>query len=329
MNAAVKFAGFGVGLAAVFGIALGIGALVGPTESDTGAGGHGEHGDDQAATAADTLPGGLLVTDGGYTLDLENPLMRPDAEATLRLRVLDERGEPLTRYTTSHDKDLHLILVRRDLTGFQHVHPTLGRDGAWTVPVDLARAGAYRVFADFVPEGGQNLTLGADLLVAGTSDPKPLPPPATTATVGEYTVTLDGTVTAGAATTVTLSVARDGQPVTDLEPYLGAYGHLVALRAADLAYLHVHPEGHPGDGETPAGPGITFTVTAPSPGDYRLYLDFKHRGEVRTAEFTVSVPYPDQPGPAGETGAPATPSAGTPGATPSGTPDGGHGGHGH
>src|SRR5690606_32505752 len=139
MNAAVKFAGFGVGLAAVFGIALGLGALVGPTESDTGAGGHGEHGDDQAATAADTLPGGLLVTDGGYTLDLENPLMRPDAEATLRLRVLDERGEPLTRYTTGHDEDLHLILGRRDLTGRQHLHPTPGRAGAWTGAGDPAR----------------------------------------------------------------------------------------------------------------------------------------------------------------------------------------------
>ena len=61
----------------------------------------------------------------------------------------------------------------------------------------------------------------------------------------------------------------------------------MALRQGDLAYLHVHPEGEPGDGKTKPGPGITFFAEAPSPGAYRLYLDFKHDGEVRTAEFTV------------------------------------------
>jgi hypothetical protein len=88
---------------------------------------------------------------------------------------------------------------------------------------------------------------------------------------------------------LTFSVSRDGSPVTDLQPYLGAYGHLVALRAADLAYLHVHPMGEPGDGITTAGPDIAFHTTVPSAGDYRLFLDFKHQNVVRTAEFTLSV----------------------------------------
>ena len=106
--------------------------------------------------------------------------------------------------------------------------------------------------------------------------------------VDGYTVTLDGTLTPGQASKVTLAVSRDGQPVTDLQPYLGAYGHLVALRAADLGYLHVHPDGHPGDGVTAPGPGIDFYVTTPSAGDYRLFLDFQHDGVVRTAEFTLT-----------------------------------------
>ncbi len=75
--------------------------------------------------------------------------------------------------------------------------------------------------------------------------------------------------------------------MTDLQPYLAAYGHLVALREGDLAYLHVHPDGEPGDGRTKPGPGITFHTAFPSEGSYRLYLDFKHDGVVRTAEFTV------------------------------------------
>ena len=85
--------------------------------------------------------------------------------------------------------------------------------------------------------------------------------------------------------------------MTDLQPYLAAYGHLVALRAGDLAYLHVHPAGAPGDGVTPAGPGITFYATAPTAGDYRLYLDFQHDGVVRTAEFTVHAGQSDGPQP--------------------------------
>jgi hypothetical protein len=84
-----------------------------------------------------------------------------------------------------------------------------------------------------------------------------------------------------------LTVTKDGVPVTDLDRYLAAYGHLVALRAGDLAYLHVHPAGEPGDGTTSAGPSITFYADVPTAGDYRLYLDFQHRGAVRTAGFTV------------------------------------------
>ncbi|MGW5435967.1 hypothetical protein [Nocardia asteroides] len=285
MNATGKFAGFTLGLAAVFGIALATGALVGPEPSEPA--GHGEH--ETAAAPSTDLPGGLLVTDQGYTLALDKPNTTTAASAPVSFRILGADGKPVTKYTTSHDKDLHLIVVRRDMAGFQHVHPVLDPAGTWSVPLNLSRAGDYRVFADFTPAGGSNLTLGADLRVAGNYDVQALPAPAATARVGEYTVALNGTVAPGAASKVTLSVSRDGTPVTDLQPYLGAYGHLVALRAADLAYLHVHPEGAPGDGVTAAGPGIDFVVNAPSAGDYRLFLDFQHQGVVRTAEFTVNV----------------------------------------
>ena len=121
----------------------------------------------------------------------------------------------------------------------------------------------------------------AHVAVAGDHVPRELPEQRATAAAGDgYEVTLDGSLTPGKAGELELAVARNGRPVTDLEPYLGAYGHLVALRAGDLAYLHVHPnEGEPGP--------VSFTATAPSKGSYRLFLDFKHDGEVRTAAFTV------------------------------------------
>ncbi|MFG1711360.1 hypothetical protein ACFLIM_50260, partial [Nonomuraea sp. M3C6] len=124
--------------------------------------------------------------------------------------------------------------------------------------------------------------------------------------------TLDGDLTPGQASKLTLKVSKDGEPVTDLQPYLGAYGHLVVLRVRDLAYLHVHPDGAPGDGKTQAGPEIVFYAEVPSGGDYRLFLDFQHEGEVRTADFTLG---------AGQ--GPATP------ATPAATSTATSGGHGH
>ena len=81
---------------------------------------------------------------------------------------------------------------------------------------------------------------------------------------------------------LTTRIELDGEPVTDLEPYLGAYGHLVAMRAGDLGYLHVHPEERRSRARA-----IDFATAFPEPATYRLFLDFQHRGTVRTAAFTV------------------------------------------
>jgi hypothetical protein len=254
---------------------------------DTGAGaGHAEDGGHDAAA---TLPAGVQISEGGYTLALDATTLPAGARVPLAFRILDAAGHPVTAFDESHDEDLHLIAVRRDLSGYQHVHPEFSPDGTWRVPLDLT-PGTWRVFADFTPAAdGRNRTLGTDLAVAGGYTPAPLPASAPTAEVDGYTVVLNGGLAAGAESELTLSVSRDGVPVTDLQPYLGAYGHLVVLRSGDLAYLHVHP-AEPAAGATPApGPHVDFTTTAPSAGTYRLFLDFKHGGVVRTAAFTVEV----------------------------------------
>jgi len=296
MNTALKFGGYTLGLLAVFGAAMGIGAAVTPTAISAATSsptpeGHTDMSAMTTAPAANSasLPGGLMVSQDGYTLRLADRSVRAGSQVPLRFQILGPDGAPVTGYQTEHDKDLHLIAVRRDLSHFQHVHPVLDPEGTWSVPLDLAASGEYRVFADFTPadhDGG--LVLGADLAVPGIYEPAPLPEPATIAQlVDGYQVTLAGDLVAGQASELTLTVSKDGVPITDLQPYLAAYGHLVALRAGDLAYLHVHPAGEPGDGVTPPGPGITFYATAPSAGDYRLFLNFQHAGVVRTAEFTL------------------------------------------
>ena len=242
-------------------------------------GGHGSHGD--------TRPGGLLVSEHGYTLDLDAPIRRA-GEQTVTFRIIGPNGNAVTEFKPAHEKELHFIAIRRDSTGFQHVHPVRDEAGTWSVDLDLT-PGVWRLFADFHPAGhGGPMTLGIDASVAGEYEPRPLPAITQTATAGDYTVSLKGGLSPAGASELTFSIDRNGQPVTDLQPYLGAFGHLVALRAGDLAYLHVHPEGKPGDGTTAPGPDISFMAAAPSRGSYRLYLDFQHEDSVTTAQFTVS-----------------------------------------
>lgn len=239
---------------------------------------HAGHGSAQA--------GGLSVSEHGYTLELDSTILASGRQP-VGFRVIGPDGQAVNEFTPEHEKDLHFIAVRRDTTGFQHVHPVRDESGTWSVELDLT-PGAWRFFADFHPAGHtETMTLGIDASVAGQYEPQPLPDTVRSAHLGEYTVNLDGELLPGQASELTLSISRNGRPVTDLEPYLAAYGHLVALRVGDLGYLHVHPEGGPGDGTTASGPEIVFMAAAPSPGAYRLYLDFQHEGVVRTAEFTV------------------------------------------
>ncbi|GAA5018960.1 hypothetical protein [Streptomyces siamensis] len=297
MNTGLRIAVFAAALAATFGTAYGVGGAVDAVSPEPkgsahdgheGAAGTGreEHGGGPAATG----PGGLEVSRNGYTLDLRTPRVEAGEKAALRFAVVqDGTGRNVTAYQREHGKELHLILASRDLTVYRHLHPTRAADGTWSTPVELPEAGDYRVFADFRPEGGEALTLGADLAASGTYEPAELPHRGATAEVDGYEVTLGGTLEPGRAGELTLTVAKDGAPVRDLQPYLGSYGHLVALRSGDLAYLHVHPNGEPGDGRTRPGPEVSFTATAPSAGAYRLFLDFRHDGKVRTAAFTVHV----------------------------------------
>lgn len=253
--------------------------------------GHAAHNDHTAhadhAGHGGGMPGGLLISQDGYTLELDETIVRP-GEFDFRFRVLGPDGHAVTEYTDLHDRELHLIVAQRELTGFWHVHPVRDADGTWSVRLNLPEAGAYRVFTDIAPHAlGKTITLGADLAVAGTYDPRPTPEPARISVVDGYEVVLDGDLIPGEGRLLTLTVSKNGEPVTDLQPYLAAFGHLVVLRAGDLAYVHVHPNGTPDDGVTTPGPEITFHTGIPGPGMYRLFLDFKHADTVRTAAFTL------------------------------------------
>ena len=226
--------------------------------------------------------------DTPYALAPETARLDAEVAAEYRFRILQSDGAPVISFAEVHEKQVHLIVVRRDLTGYWHLHPTADGNGIWTVLLPELEAGGYRVFADFSPAGsGESFTVSADLAVDGDGAARELPAPATRFAIEDYEVDLTGALVPGQPSRLTFSVRRAGRQVTDLQPYLGAYGHLVAVRAADLAYVHVHPDGAPGDGATAPGPDVTFHAHVADAGAYRLFLDFRHGNTVRTAEFTL------------------------------------------
>ena len=282
MNDAGKLAVFASAVAVIFGSAMVVGAAVGPIDVGGSSSNHGA-----SATPAADVPRGLAVAAAGYRFAPEpGPLgagtVAARAATTFTFRILGKDGIPVTAFDQLHERAAHLIVLSRNLVDYLHLHPSMDVGGRWTVELPALAPGSYRVFADFQPTGAANLTLGVDLSVPGSVDAMALPDPTSVTTVDGYTITMDGDSAVGEEA-LTFTVQRNGTTIRT-DPYLGAAGHLVAIRTGDLAYLHVHPEADSSE------PVVTFMSEFPTPGTYRLFFDFSHEGTVRTAAFTVEVP---------------------------------------
>ncbi|MEU4388358.1 heavy-metal-associated domain-containing protein [Promicromonospora sp. NPDC023805] len=332
MNAPQRLGAYGAGLAVLFVAAFAVAGAVVP-QSAVGtwsAAAQGEKHEEPGAmeeTMDTSGTAGATTSAHGLALEQDGLLLSPVSApgevgeaGTLSFLITAADGVAVTDFETAHDKKLHLIVVRADGSQFRHVHPTMSADGVWSIPWTWDEAGTYRVFTDFVPGStGENLTLSRTVDVAGPFSPEPATEVTASDTVDGYTATLTGDLSANGSSVLTATVTKDGEPVTTLEPYFGAYGHLVALRGGDLAYLHVHPEGdEPAPGST-SGPDVEFMTEAPTPGRYLLYLDFQVGGKVRTAEFVLD---------AGAAPAAEEPAA-EPTEEPAEEPAAGHGGSGH
>ncbi|WP_173921697.1 heavy-metal-associated domain-containing protein [Agromyces sp. Marseille-P2726] len=302
MRAPLRLGLFAAALVGVFVAAFGGGRVLVPSSAADGWGAEqGTHAaSDSEREPADAAHSGSSVkgvasSENGYSLqDVSAPAVVGEP-GTLAFVLTGPDGARVTDYTTQHEKDLHLIVVRTDGAEFRHVHPTLASDGTWSIPWTWRAAGGYRIFADFLPRAlDESLTLTSSLHVGGDVATSPVPPASTVVTTGPYEVTVHGELVAGAASELAFSITRDGAPVV-LEPYLGANGHLVALRTGDLAYLHVHPE----HGDATDAATVSFAAEVPTIGDYLLYLDVKIDGQVHTAAFAATASTTVAPGNAG------------------------------
>ncbi len=293
LGTGTKLAVYGTILAAAFAAAAGLAAAVGPI--DTSNGSHNElqgAADDNTAGARPHVPGVSMDSDG-FRIVPDTTSLAAQAASTYSFRIVDQSGDIVTDFDVTHERRLHLIVVSRNFGDYHHLHPAQDTDGVWTADVPALSGGSYRVFADTRPTGADGITLGTDLAVgngANDSDAATAPPAgATTFTIDGYQVEMTGTPDLGEST-LSFSVLRNGEPIVP-DPYLGASGHLVALRAGDMAFLHVHPLGD----ATPQQPAIRFAAEFPTPGTFQLFLDISIDGIVRTAAFTVTVPETNNP----------------------------------
>jgi hypothetical protein len=226
---------------------------------------------------------GTRASAGGLTLEPMHTMFMALQPTKWELRIKDKMGTPVTKFQLDQTKLMHLIVVRSDLTNYQHLHPVLGSGGVFTIDLRLPSAGTYRAIADFTT-GGRRYALGVAIHVPGPSTKAPLPAEAMEATSDGFSVRMHDTPKAGRETKLQFTISRNGKALTALLPYLGAYGHLVALRQSDLAYSHVHPTA-----EDHASGSISFTAEFPTAGAYRLFLQFRTATGVHTAPFTVHV----------------------------------------
>jgi Cu+-exporting ATPase len=284
------------------------GAAEGHGGMGTTTGSQAEHSGDQEDTAMGA--GAVAPEEVGlrveWTSEPADP--QPGQPVTLAYRVIDEpSGEAITDLPVDHERPMHLILTSRDLAHFRHVHPELGDDGAYRVTTTLPDAGTYLLYDEFVHDGRtvldrRELVAGEPSAAGASLAPDPAPK-----TVEGVTVALNApeAIRAGEATRFDFTLTRDGEPVTDLAPYLGAAAHVAIVSEDADDFAHTHGEAveaaHAGDGDdhgtggdthaVPAafGPEVRVEHTFPAPGRYKVWAQFSRDGRVMTAPFTVDV----------------------------------------
>lgn len=205
----------------------------------------------------------------------------------LRLTPTSSAGVVLQPLDLVHEKPWHLIAVRNDLRWFAHVHPQPVGGGSYQADLTFPTGGDYTIFNDLKPTGAAAGVVPLHLSIAGPAATAVAGDAGTTARhVGPLIITLAPPNAHAGASLLSISVARDGVPVTNLQPYLGALGHLVIIDESVTKYIHSHPLT---EGATSGGPEVAFHAEFPAAGTYRAWFQVQYEGQVLTADFPIEV----------------------------------------
>jgi hypothetical protein len=212
--------------------------------------------------------------------------------------IVDDQGNTLKNFEITHTKPMHVIVVRKDLKYFQHVHPEFDQaTGQFTLnDLTFPDNGQYRIFADFAPSGGQKdpmgtllpVTMSEDVAIGSRYNPEAIGTEERVKTFDGYQVTLstDQVLASGKEVMLTFDLKQNGKSVTDLQEYLGALGHSVILKEDTLDFIHAHPVE---DVNKPQTGKVNFMVSFPEAGKYKVFTQFQRTGKVFVTDFVVSV----------------------------------------
>ncbi len=223
-----------------------------------------------------------------------------NAPSEYSFSIIDDQGNTLKDFAITHTKQMHVIVVRKDLAYFQHVHPEFDPStGTFTLKdLTFPADGVYRVFADFAPVDGQKDSMGMPLAVTVSEDvpagtganyvSQPIGTEENAKTFDGMTVSLitHGAMTSSAENMLMFNLNQNNKPVTDLQEYLGALGHAVVLREGNLDFIHAHPIE---DVKAKQNGTVSFMVDFPEAGKYKVFTQFQRGGKVITTDFVVSV----------------------------------------
>ncbi len=213
---------------------------------------------------------------------------KPQAgEATqLLLQILDDSGQPITKFALLHEKLVHLIVVRDGLDDFSHLHPLVDASGNIAIEHVFSKAGKYRLFADHQSEGQTPGLARGELIVAGDDESAAALVPNASDEVAVGEIKAHVAFQPGDQETMVRFQLVDpsGQVVSDLQPYLGAMGHLVIISADGAEYVHAHPLS---ESQTAPEGVVEFAAHFPKPGLYKAWGQFQRHDAVFTVPFVL------------------------------------------
>jgi hypothetical protein len=232
------------------------------------------------------------------------PSFIPETATPYSFSIKDKKGSTIKNFDIMHEKLMHLIVVRKDLGVFQHLHPEFNKKtGEFSQSeITLPTEGTYRIFADFTPQNKEKAIAYEDIASGNpnTYQPTEYLEPKSKAEDGDYTALITTNAPkVGAMETLSFAITKEGAPIIDLEPYLGAKGHLVIIKNNTLDYLHVHANdmGHMdhamriipvANAHMHDNGKLSFMVTFKEAGSYKAFLQIQHKGIVRTFDFTIT-----------------------------------------
>lgn len=258
----------------------------------------------------DLVPGSpLALPDFNLKVETTPRILKPGQPIKFRFSVHHPiTGEQSRDFAVIHDKRFHLFVISRDLEEFAHIHPEQHADGSFTIEHTLPKPGHYKLFADFLPIGGGAQITGYPLATVGvdsdlTAATAKLTPDVVLAQKADGVkveiLNERATILGGEEIDLVFRFTdeKTDAAITDLEKYLGAFGHLVILSEDMTEYVHAHPreETQP-DPNAPVngGPEVLFDALLPKPGRYRAWLQFQRKGKLSTVSFTFAAPRPGE-----------------------------------